>query len=120
MIVVLVLAAALRIDVERVHAEDAAFDPGKASQDTAATLEKYHVTHRPLDDDLSAEWFAEFLDRLDPRRMYFLQSDLAHFQPFENRLDDLAKSADFQFAELVRAAYRQRAGDACEMAREIL
>src|SRR5262245_22964159 len=89
-----------------VLAEEPPFEPGEVSQDTAAALEKYHMTHRPLDDDLSAEWLAAFLDRLDPRHMYFQEIDDTEFRPFERRLDDLATDADFQFARLVQKRYR--------------
>ncbi len=51
--------------ITSAHADDLPFNAGKTTLDTAATLETYCITHRPLDDDLSAEWFAEFLDRLD-------------------------------------------------------
>jgi carboxyl-terminal processing protease len=106
--------------VTSARADDLPFSAGKASQDTATALEKYHITHRPLNDHLSVEWFAAFLERLDPQRMYFQEIDVAEFRPFERRLDDLAKDSDFQFARLVQKRYRERVIDAVAMAVENL
>jgi len=53
------------------------FDAGKSVRATMQLVEQEHLVHRPLDDQLSQKWFAAFLSRLDLRRMYFLQADIA-------------------------------------------
>jgi hypothetical protein len=94
------------------QADESAFDYRSAIQAATAALEREHYTRRKLDDKLSAEWLAAFIAQLDPRRMYFLQTDVADFQAFEHRLDDHAKTGDFQFPELVRTRFRERVASA--------
>ena len=108
---VLWLTVVVALDLSSL-ADDSAFDHRSAIKATTTTLEKEHYSHRKLDDKLSAEWLAAFVAELDPRRMYFLQSDIADFQPFEQLLDDHAKTGDFQFPELVRTRYRERVATA--------
>ncbi len=102
-----------------VAVEDA-FDPCAAIRAAVAGLEKDHISHRPLDDELSRQWLQTFLDRLDPGRMYFRQSDVREFRRFEERLDDLAADGDFRFAQRVRKRYRQRTQEAATRAEELL
>ena len=113
-------AIAACILVGSAAADEPQVDHGESVRLTAAKLEEMHLTHRPLDDALSAEWLAEFIRQLDPRRMYFLQSDLDEFGVFSDRLDDLARAADFTFAETVRDRYRQRVAEATTTIEELL
>jgi carboxyl-terminal processing protease len=83
-------------------------DAGRSVQAAAKLLVEGHISHRPLDDRLSRVWFDTFLLRLDPRRMYFLASDWREFEPFAERLDDLAKEGSFLFPILVRQRLRER------------
>ncbi len=101
-------------------ASDVAFDPGSTVRAVTEKLEREHLSRKPLDDALSKLWLGTFLESLDPQRMYFLTADFLEFQQFEDRLDNLAKSGDFQFARLVRERYRQRTADAAADAQKLL
>jgi len=104
----------------RANGDDSSFDYRSAIQAATRALEKEHYTRRKLDDRLSAEWLASFVTQLDPRRMYFLQSDLDEFNAFRHLLDDHAKTGDFQVPELVRSRYRERVAAATAAAGEFL
>jgi len=104
---VLVTASAAQF-LTRAEGDESSFDYRSAIQAATTTLEKEHYTRRKLDDKLSAEWLVAFVTQLDPRRMYFLQSDIADFNAFGPLLDDHAKTGDFRFPELVRSRYRER------------
>jgi hypothetical protein len=56
-------------------ADNPTFDPSEEIRTFVAQAEKSHISHRPLDDRRAAQWFDRFLENLDPRRMYFLESD---------------------------------------------
>jgi carboxyl-terminal processing protease len=92
------------------------FDAGVAVRATVDVVEQDHLVRQPVDDSLSQKWYAAFLARLDPRRMYFLQSDLQDFAPFEKRLDDLARKRSFEFATLVRERFQSRVAEAAKLA----
>jgi carboxyl-terminal processing protease len=101
-------------------ADEPAFDPGAAMRAAVRVLEQGHIERKRLDDTLSARWLSEFLDRLDPKRMYFHERDAGEFRRFEAQLDDLAKRGDFGFPQAVRERYRQRVAEAALPAEEFL
>lgn len=96
------------------------FDPGEAVRLTVKLAESQHVRRTPLDDQLSKQWLRRFIDHLDPNRMYFLSTDVDEFQSYENRLDDLARSGDFEFPLLVRKVFQTRVREAVHDAEPFL
>jgi carboxyl-terminal processing protease len=67
--------------------------PGEADASiafvAARMLEQSHYLRQPFNDEVSSKMLDRYLQLLDPQRMHFLQSDLAKFEPYRNRLDDL-------------------------------
>ena len=113
-------AIVLLLGVGAIYADDSKIDHGQSIRLTALAFEQQHLTHRALDDQVSAEWFEEFLRRLDPRRMYFLQADLEEFGEYANRLDDFARSGRFDFPQLVRDRYQLRVAQVLEYIEPLL
>ena len=109
-----------QLPTAQTSAAEASFSPSATIKRAVETLEEAHISRQPLNDELSSKWFWAYFDRLDPRRMYFLQADLAEFRPFENRLDDAAKQGRFEFPKLVRQRYRRRVKQAAAWAEEFL
>ena len=118
----LVVAVSLFLPVfgGSIEAADDTFDPGATVRTAVSLMEREHFARKPLDNELSRKWLHGFIDRLDPNRMYFLESDLHEFQRYEDRLDDLADDGDFQFPQLVRKRYRTRTKEAVSNAEEFL
>jgi carboxyl-terminal processing protease len=56
---------------------------------SARLLEEYHYSQRPLDTEISKEFFDNYIDSLDPRHENFLQADLAEFDLYRTNLDKL-------------------------------
>lgn len=100
----------------RIVAADERFDGGQVVKAVVQTVELSELRQIKIDDRVSRLWFAEFFARLDPRKMYFLVTDLDEFRKDEARLDDLARAGNFEFAELVRARYAQRVREAARHA----
>ena len=96
----------------RVSAEERTFVPGVAVRTAADCLERTHLTHKPIDESMSSRWFRVFLDRLDPKRMYFLQADEDEFRLPEKRLGELAKAGGFRFPRRVYQRYETRVTEA--------
>ncbi len=80
-------------------------------------LEKEHVLHIPVDDAISRKWFANFFASLDPKHMYFLESDLREFHSYESRLDDLGRAGDVRFPKLVWNRFCERVTEAATLAK---
>jgi carboxyl-terminal processing protease len=74
------------------------FTPSQV-QTTLAMLEKLGAKHyagKPLDDELSKELLENYLDTLDPGRLYFLASDIANFQRWRLTLDDSLRQGNLE------------------------
>ena len=74
-------------------------------------LEENHYVDRRYNDAMSAEHLQTYLERLDPSHLYFTTSDIAEFQRYTNRLDDLGRQGDLSPAFEIFDRYEQRASD---------
>ncbi|MDT8408331.1 MAG: carboxy terminal-processing peptidase [Wenzhouxiangellaceae bacterium] len=83
-------------------------------------LTSYHYERQKLDDALSERIFEQYLEMLDPGRMYFLQSDIDGLQRYRTHLDDALKSAEIDPAFLIFDIYRKRVEQRIEHARGLL
>ncbi|MCA9098629.1 MAG: PDZ domain-containing protein, partial [Planctomycetaceae bacterium] len=83
-----------------------------ADQETARLVAKmipqFHLNRQSVDDKVSSQLLDEFLQDLDPQKLYFLDEDIRKFEPFRTELDDMLKSGDVHFAYLVFEKYKER------------
>ena len=71
-------------------------------------VEKAHILHPKINDEVSAHAFEAFLKNIDPMKSYFLASDIEEFKPYETKLDDLLRKNDIQFAYVAYKKYLER------------
>jgi len=83
-------------------------------------LSSYHYAAEELDDELSARIFEQYLERLDPNRMYFLEQDIDQLDRYRHRLDDALRAAEIEPAFEIFAIYRERLEQRIEHARALL
>ncbi len=69
-------------------------------QNVIKAVKENHWSPRNLDNDLSKDMYALFLEYLDPDKIYFTQKDLAQLQPFEFKLDEELKTQNIEFLQL--------------------
>lgn len=62
---------------------------GKIAHVTAVLLRQHHYSAQPLDDGVSEKFYHRYLESLDPQRLHFTQADLAEFDRYREKLDDL-------------------------------
>lgn len=90
----------------------------------ARVLENYHYLEHPLDKEMSAKFFDEYIDSLDPHHEYFLQSDMAEFSKYRTNLDVLTintnLSADLTPAFKIYERFQERFQQRIEYADELL
>lgn len=73
-------------------------------------LDQGHYADVDIDDSFSQAWLNEYLETLDPRKSYFLASDVREFETnYATRLDDLAKQGDMDPAKVIYDRFRERA-----------
>jgi carboxyl-terminal processing protease len=74
-------------------------------------LEENHYVDRRYNDAMSAAHLETYLERLDPSHLYFTASDVAAFQTYSTRLDDLGRQGELSPAFTIFDRYEQRASD---------
>jgi len=86
-------------------------DDPRIAHVSARLLEEFHYSQRPLDTELSKEFFDNYIDSLDPRHENFLQPDLEEFSFFRTNLDKLTINrgqADVTPAFIIYNRYAER------------
>src|SRR4030065_2733347 len=79
-----------------------------------------HYEPQQIDDAFSIKVYDEFLERLDPSKRYFLQSDIDEFSAFKTKIDDQINNEDLTFFFLVYNRFMQRTEESKIYYKEIL
>lgn len=66
---------------------------GRIAYVAAEMLAQNHYSRQRLDDGVSGKFYDRYLESLDPQRLHFTQADLAEFDHYRDRLDDLTVTA---------------------------
>src|SRR5215475_3238343 len=71
-------------------------------------LEEAHYSRAPIDKRMSEQVFNRYLDFLDGQRSYFLAGDIAEFQAYKLKFDDMIRTGDVEPAFVIFARFQQR------------
>lgn len=83
-------------------------------------LIRNHYSGAAPDKNMSNRLYEEYLNNLDPRRIYFSTADLAGFEVRKDRLCKQLMDGDYKFAIELYALYRTRVREFREFAAEYL
>ncbi|MCC6123362.1 MAG: carboxy terminal-processing peptidase [Pirellulales bacterium] len=83
-------------------------------------LQQEHLLKHPLDGEIAARWMKNFLKSLDPRKMYFYQSDVDEFKLQQDKLAEQVLKGDVGFAYTVFKRYLQRVDERLKQIEELL
>lgn len=83
-------------------------------------MKKEHLTKHPLDDEISRRGLDLFLKSVDPRKLYFYQSDIDEFHQRRNDLDDMISAGDVSFAYTVFNRLLKRVDERMAMVKQLL
>ena len=61
-------------------------------------MENRHMSQHRLDDEISARCLETFIKELDPLKLFFYQADVDEYMSQRNRLDELFKRGNIEFA----------------------
>lgn len=67
-----------------------------ASLNVVELLRRHHYSKPPLNDERSVQIYDNYLKMLDPTRSYFTAADIAEFNQWRTKFDDLLKSGDLE------------------------
>jgi carboxyl-terminal processing protease len=89
-VVLLAAGAANSAWLREVRAAAASPDPREATlaQATLELVEREHLLHKRVDDELSRTAFATYLDRLDGGKMFLLKEDRDALAKYADKIDD--------------------------------
>lgn len=84
----------------------------KIGQLVTEFIQKSHYQHSVVDDNLSSKVLDRYVEALDTNRMYFLAGDIAVFDQFRYKLDDMVRAEPldpvFEMFEVYRTRVRER------------
>ena len=81
---------------------------GKEAHLAVEILDNNHYRRLKLDDSLSSAILDDYLLNLDNNKSYFLASDVAGFEKYRTKIDDLTKSENVSPAYDIYAVFRTR------------
>lgn len=90
------------------------------ARQVGALLEDAHYSQQRIDDSMSSRVLDKFLNSLDGQRSYFLASDIAEFETYRLRFDDMIRTGDIEPAYWMFARYQQRTRERIEHALSLL
>jgi carboxyl-terminal processing protease len=97
---------------------------GSVAYWTGRLLERNHYRQQPFDDQISAKFLDRYLESLDPRHDHFTEADIAEFEPYRDKLDDLTighrDKADTSPAYKIFARFLERLSQRVAYAEELL
>ena len=71
-------------------------------------LNKGHYSPSQINDQFSEEVYKNFLEGVDSRHLFFIQSDIDFFDSFKFKIDDQIKASKIEFFDLSHQRYLQR------------
>ncbi|HEY3783964.1 MAG TPA: carboxy terminal-processing peptidase [Steroidobacteraceae bacterium] len=83
-------------------------------------LEEAHYSRMPIDKKMSEQVFQRYLDFLDGQHSYFLASDIAEFQAYRFKFDDMIRTGDVEPAYVIFARFQQRNRERIQHAIDLL
>lgn len=83
-------------------------DQVKTTLEMLEKLAAKHYASKSVNDTLSDQLLDNYLEKLDPNRIYFLARDVNEFQRWETSLDDALKQGDLSPGFDIFNQYRQR------------
>lgn len=83
-------------------------------------LTKGHYQPKDFNDALSEKIYNDFIKNLDPRKRYFMQSDLDEFSKYKLAIDDQINNEDLTFFRLVNNRFEQRLKEVNGFYKELL
>lgn len=97
-------------------------DPREATlaETVLALLEREHLLHEAIDDKVSRDAFAQYLDRLDAGKLFLLQSDRDALGVYADKIDDELRSGDLALAHAGEKIFEQRVAEVANMVADLL
>ncbi|MFO1023491.1 MAG: S41 family peptidase, partial [Planctomycetales bacterium] len=98
--------------------------PAKGSSEIArlvcAMVERDHISHHRIDDEISTRLVDKFLKEFDPQKVYFYQADVDEAHRWNTSLDDQLKTGNIDFAFQTFATFMKRLEERVNYAQKLI
>ena len=97
-------------DSSQIFYEPVVFDKdqGALYKEIVNNLLSRHYKKQVLNDSLSQDHLARYIEFLDPGKTYFLKEDVTSFQRWSTKLDDFAKIGEIQPGFFIFNIFKKR------------
>lgn len=83
-------------------------------------VDYFHISDLKLDDKMSQRCHQQFLESLDPFKLYFLERDVSALKVFESKLDDQLRAGKLDFAFTTFRMFLERVEKKIPLIEELL
>ncbi|MEM6363740.1 MAG: carboxy terminal-processing peptidase [Planctomycetota bacterium] len=93
---------------------------GVVSRLISRLMPSSHISGKALSDETSQRALKLFIESFDPRKLYFLQSDIDDFNRYKNSIDDQVIAGDLSLAYYIYGRFVQRVDQRVSLAMKLL
>jgi len=97
-------------------AQEPAFDAPATIKVSVGVVAKHHLKQPKIDQPFLARWLKQYLETLDPAKLYFLAEDISEFERFDDKLPEFKVSKSTKLLKLVSERYQLRVESALQHA----
>ena len=115
----MVLLLGTAIFAQKSTAASSATDSDTAKR-VCAMVSRFHISGKPINDEISQKLMRRFIKSLDPQKLYFYKSDITNFEAQKNQLDDQLTVGDVKFAYQCFDLYLQRLQERMDYAEQLV
>jgi len=112
-----VLAKPTLVSVDELHPNE---QQRQAALIITQVMEKFHYRKPHLDDSMSAAVYERYLETLDANRSFFCAEDIAHFERYQDALDDSLRTGKLDPAFVIFRRFRELVEQRVVFAQDLL
>jgi carboxyl-terminal processing protease len=117
---VVVMAAFVATTIVAQSLADVKSEDQATAENVTKLVEKYHISQKKIDENISQKMFDQFLKQLDSSKRFFTKSDVDKLRAFRPKIGVLAKEGNVQFAYDTFELYRNRVRERMKLAHELI
>ena len=96
--------------------QEPVFDPTATIRMSVLAVNKHHLKQPKIDQAFHTRWLKQYLETLDPAKLYFLGKDVSEFEKFDDKLPEFKAAKSAKLIKLVSKRYQLRVESALQHA----
>lgn len=96
--------------------QEPVFDAMATIKVSVGVVAKHHLKKPKIDQPFLARWLKQYLETLDPAKLYFLAKDISEFEKFDDKLPEFKAAKSAKLIKLVSKRYQLRVESALQHA----